>query len=112
MDLSQRELQLQLLLESLTDQVENPSQRLQKVYFQPTSNVGLVYPCITYERSRATTKFAGNLPYIRVKRYTVTVIDPDVDSIIPDLVGKLPMCTHSTFFVADQLNHDVFDLFF
>ena len=82
-----------------------------RVYFQPESNTGLVYPCIVYERARARTEFAGNRPYRYTKRYTVTVIDPDVDSPIPDLVAALPQCTHDRFFVADQLNHDVFDVY-
>jgi hypothetical protein len=42
----------------------------------------------------------------------VTVIDQNPDSPIPDRVAKLPLCSMSTFFVADKLNHDVFDIFF
>jgi hypothetical protein len=57
------------------------------------------------------TKFAGNLPYRVSARYTVTVIDQDPDSEIPMKVAQLPMCTHSAFFVAEQLNHNVFDIF-
>lgn len=82
------------------------------VYFQPPSNVQMEYPCIVYERARSDTEFAGNAPYLITKRYTVTVIDRNPDSAIPDAVAQLPMCTHSTFFVADNLNHDVFDLYF
>ena len=83
-----------------------------KVYFQPPSNVTMTYPCLVYERSKAETRFADNNPYRYTKRYTVTVIDRDPDSEIPDRVAKLPMCTHSTFFVADNLNHDIFDIYF
>jgi hypothetical protein len=70
------------------------------------------YPCIVYERAKADTTFAGNATYLFNKRYTVTVIDTNPDSGIVDAVAKLPMCTHSTFFVADNLNHDVFDIYF
>ena len=83
-----------------------------KVYYQPPSNVTMTYPCLVYERSKAETRFADNNPYRYTKRYTVTVIDRDPDSEIPDRVATLPMCTHSTFFVADNLNHDVFDIYF
>lgn len=83
-----------------------------KVYFQPPSDVTMVYPCIVYERARGNTRFAGNLPYLFQQRYTVTVIDRDPDSEIPSAVAKLPMTTHSAFFVADNLNHDVFDINF
>lgn len=82
------------------------------VYFQPPSNVTMAYPCIRYERSRADVQFAGDSPYLHTKRYTLTVIDRNPDSEIPDKVAQLPMCRHSTFFVADNLNHDVFDIFF
>ena len=83
-----------------------------KVYFQPPSNVTVTYPCLVYERSKAETRFADNNPYHYTKRYTVTVIDRNPVSEIPDRVATLPMCTHSTFFVADNLNHDVFDIYF
>jgi len=70
------------------------------------------YPCIVYQRDLARTEFAGNLPYSYTKRYQLTVIDPDPDSTIPDKVAKLPMCTLNRFFIADNLNHDVFEIYF
>ena len=82
------------------------------VYFQPPATVKMTYPCIVYHRNDADTKFAGNIPYRYTKRYQVTVIDRDPDSIIPDKVAALPMCLFNRFFTADDLNHDVFNLFF
>lgn len=82
-----------------------------EVYFQPKSNVGMVYPCIVYEAARWDSRFAGNKPYRITERYTVTVIDRDPDSLIPKMVAGLPMTTHSAFFVADTLNHHVFDTY-
>lgn len=70
------------------------------------------YPCIVYARDYALTRFAGNLPYTRTKRYQVTVIDRDPDSDIPDRVASLPMCTFNRFFTSENLNHDVFNLYF
>ena len=83
-----------------------------KVYFQPTSNVSLEYPCIVYQRDSADTSFADNVPYRYTKRYQVTVIEKDVDSPIPDAVAALPLCTFSRNFVTDNLIHDVFTLYF
>lgn len=82
------------------------------VYFQPPENLKLQYPCIIYQRDYAQTDFANNGPYKNTKRYQVTVIDQNPDSEIPGKVGLLPMCTYQRFFVADNLNHDVFNLFF
>ena len=82
------------------------------VYFQPPSNVKMQYPCIIYHRDYADTEFAGNAPYRLTKRYMVTVVDRDPDSAIPDTVAMLPMCTFNRFYTADNLNHDVYNLFF
>lgn len=82
------------------------------VYFQPPSNVQMEYPCIVYKRDTARTMFAGNYPYRHTKRYLVTVIDRNPDSLIPDEVAKLPMCIFDRHFSANNLNHDVFSLFF
>jgi hypothetical protein len=42
----------------------------------------------------------------------VTVIDQDPDSEIPDKVAQLPMTTFDRWFAANNLNHDVFDVYF
>lgn len=97
-------LQLQSLLEKILESRE--------VYFQPPANVQMKYPCIVYKRDVAVAKFADNNPYRYTKRYMVTIIDRNPDSIIPDKVATLPMCIHNRFFTADNLNHDVFILYF
>jgi hypothetical protein len=95
-------LELQTLLESIAEHV----------YFQPPTNIHLQYPCIVYERDNAESVFANNENYRYVKRYMVTVIDRNPDSDLPDNVAVLPMCTFQRHFTADDLNHDVFNLFF
>lgn len=82
------------------------------VYFQPPINVKLEYPCIIYKRDFAETKFANDKPYGRDLRYAITVIDPDPDSDIPGKVASMPMSSFNRFFTADNLNHDVFNVFF
>jgi hypothetical protein len=83
-----------------------------RVYFQPPENLQLVFPCIVYARDWATTRFAENLPYRIEKRYVVTVVDPEADSTIIEQVAALPMCVFDRHFTADNLNHDVYKLFF
>jgi len=95
-------LQLHQLLETFADHV----------YFQPPTNTKLVYPCIVYHRDFAHTKFADDMPYDYVKRYMITVIDRDPDSNIPDKVAAMPMSLFNRFFTADNLNHDVFSVYF
>jgi hypothetical protein len=82
------------------------------VYFQPPPSLQMVYPCIVYKRDQADTDFADNSPYRSKKRYMVTVIDRDPDSAIPDGIAALPMCRFNRHYTADNLNHDVFNLFF
>jgi hypothetical protein len=82
------------------------------VYFQPPTNVTLKYPCIVYKRDFADTKFADDGPYSYVKRYMITVIDRDPDSEIPSKVALMPLCLFNRFYTADNLNHDVYNVYF
>lgn len=82
------------------------------VYFQPPNNVHLQYPCIIYQRNLGDTKFADDKPYSRKLRYMITIIDRDPDSEIPDKVAAMPMSVFNTFFTVDDLNHDVYNVYF
>ncbi len=97
-------LELQSLLVDILDS--------DSVYFQPPENTKITYPCIIYNREDILATWADNKPHTLSKGYLVTVIDRDPDSEIPDKIATLPMCIHDRFFVADNLNHTVFKLFF
>lgn len=97
-------LELQALLEELVGS--------RNVYFQPPPGFEMAYPCIVYTRSRILTRFANNFPYFLRDRYTLTVIDRDPDSVIVGKVARLPMCSYDRPYVADQLNHTVFTIYF
>lgn len=98
-------LQLQALLQSLLPDGK-------RAYFQPPNGTAMSYPCIVYEWDRLDTKYANNKPYSQDRRYTVTVIDRDPDSDIPDKVAALPKSSWNRRFVSNSLNHTVFSLFF
>lgn len=97
-------LKLQKLLEDILGS--------RNVYFQPPPTVQLKYPCIIYKRDNVKTQHGDNQPYLKYKRYMVTIIDRNPDSTIPEKVSSLPMCLFSRHFVADNLNHDVYNLYF
>jgi len=82
------------------------------VYFQPPPTVKMQYPCIIYKRDNINTGFADNKPYKHKKRYQVIVVDTNPDSDIHERVAALPMCSYDRFYTADNLNHDVYTLFF
>lgn len=82
------------------------------VYFQPPNGLKLTYPCIIYARDTMDTRHANNKLYMYTNQYSVTVIDRNPDSLIPNTVLMLPLCSHNRFFTSDDLNHDVFTLYF
>lgn len=93
---------LQTLLETVCD----------NVYFQPTSNVQMNYPAIKYERDRLDVQHADNAAYRSTKHYSLTLISRNPDDAIFEALVALPMCAHERFYVADNLNHDVFSIYF
>lgn len=100
-----RRQQLQTLLETLMGDQG-------KVYFQPPNNFKMVYPCIVYTRFQERTLFAGNSPYLNRRRYAVTVIDRDPDGDLTEKVALLPLCEFQRHFATDNLNHDIYNLYF
>ena len=56
--------------------------------------------------------FADNQPYALHDRYQVTAIYRNPDSEIPSKIAQLPMCSHERHYTKDNLNHDVFNLYF
>jgi hypothetical protein len=105
-------LSLQTLLATLMENPIEGQPPLGKVFFQPKMNTKMSYPCIVYARDQAKNKFANNSPYAHTKRYQVTIIDEDPDSVIPDRVAALPMSTFQRHFATDNLNHDIYSLYF
>lgn len=95
---------LQTLLENLLGS--------RNVYFQPPASVTLKYPAIVYSRNDILNSHANNGVYKQTTAYSVTVIDKNPDSEYVKKVSMLPMCTFDRHFAADNLNHDVFTLYF
>ena len=82
------------------------------VYFQPPDTIQMKYPCIVYERFMVNTKFANDLPYKLTNRWSVTVIDKNPDSSIPSMIARLPTCVFNRHYTVDNLNHDVYNLYY
>jgi hypothetical protein len=83
-----------------------------RVYHQEPGSDKLEYPCVMYKRDEADTQYADNIPLRTAVGYQVTVIDQNPDSLIRDKVALLPMCRFTRHFRTDNLNHDVYTLFF
>ena len=82
------------------------------VYFQPTESVKMNYPAIVYKRKNIDSVFADNNVYARFNAYEVVVIDSDPDSVKVTKISELPRCRFERHYTADNLNHDVFTVYY
>lgn len=82
------------------------------VYYQPPESIKMRYPAIVYKRSGIDNAFADNDVYMQSRSYEVIVIDEDPDSEIVDKVSRLQTCRFNRHYAADNLNHDVFTLYY
>jgi len=82
------------------------------VYFQPPASKSMSYPCIVYNREKIEAKYANNSIYNFKVRYSLTLIDPNPDSIINEKILKLPLCSFDRHYASDNLNHDVYNIYY
>ncbi len=99
-----RRLELQTILEKILGS--------ENVYFQPPENFKMKYDCIRFSRSKIEPDFADNIPYQLHDCYKVIAIYKDPDSELPHRLATLPMCSHDRYYTANNLNHDVFTLYY
>lgn len=82
------------------------------VYFQPPETIKMNYPAIVYARDSIDNDFANDGVYRQTRSYTITVIDPDPDSEIVDKISMMKSCRHDRHYKSDNLNHDVFIIYY
>lgn len=100
-----RRLKLQAELEELLGS--------RNVYYQPPESKKLVYDCIVYNRSNIESTKADNRNYLNNDRYDVTFMSRNPDNeIVYTILNHFQYCTHSRRFVADNIYHDVFTLYY
>lgn len=113
-------LGLQNILENIF-QIFREADGYQHVYYQPGANVTLHYPCVVYMRDGDSPLYADNGRYGTSWSYKLTVIDADPISscidvektkTIIDAISELPKCSYVRHFVNDNLNHDVFKIYY
>ena len=97
-------LELQTLLEDLLGS--------RQVYHQPPASVKMQYPAIVYYRKDIDSRKADDISYMQTPVYELTVIDKNPDSEIPIQISQLPMCSYDRHYTSDNLNHDVFTIYF
>lgn len=82
------------------------------VYFQPPETIKMKYPAIVYSLDNIQNVHADDGVYLSHRRYSVTLIDRNPDSIIIERLSALPLCQFNRHYTSDNLNHFVFTLYF
>lgn len=82
------------------------------VYYQPPNGLMMRYPAIVYKREEIKTDFADGGVYRKDIGYMVTVIDKNPDSEIVKRMSELRFCRFVRHYTADNLNHDVFIIYY
>lgn len=83
------------------------------VYFQPPASVYLSYPCVIYNIGNGDIKRADNSVYMHTNSYEIMFIykSPNTE-ILEQMLGSFTMCNVSRVYVADNLNHYVFNVYY
>lgn len=81
-------------------------------YFDPPASVNMKYPAIRYSRSNIRNNHANDSVYKQIHAYEIVVIYDDPNCDIVEKVSMLPMCSFNRHYKADNLNHDVFTLYY
>ena len=82
------------------------------VYYQPPENLKMEYPAIRYSKNDIEDIYASNIKYISRDVYDLIVIDKKPDNPIIDKMFELPYVRFDRHYVADNLNHDVFTIYY
>lgn len=83
-----------------------------RVYFQPPGSVKMEYDAFRYTRSKIQKNGADNTAYLKTTRYELTHIYRDPDNELVNDILELPMSSHDNHYVADNLYHDVYTIYY
>jgi hypothetical protein len=82
------------------------------VYFQPPASKRMSFPAIVYDIADRKNLHANDTVYKQDVAYEVTVIDENPDSEFAKKVSMMPKCRWNRAFKSDNLNHEVYTLYY
>lgn len=82
----------------------------ERVYYQPPETIKMVYPCIIYDLERDDLLHADDAAYHRRKVYSVTIVDKNPDSELPDQLSDMFNAGMERHYTADNLHHFVYTI--
>lgn len=101
------------LHEEFSDVLESQLEEDKRVYFNSPESKIMIYPCIRYSKAEPDLKRANDTIYKNTNKYEGVVIDPDPDTEIPTkLLNRFRMCSLGRSYVADNLVHTPFTLYY
>lgn len=83
-----------------------------QVYYQPPESIKMEYPAIVYSKSDIESRFANNAAYSFSYRYEIIVVDKTPDNPVIEKLLQLPYCSFDRHYKSNNLNHDVFTLYY
>ena len=83
------------------------------VYFQPPESEKIEYDAIIYNLTDITSRHANNKNYTNNKRYEVKLITRKADNDkINSILDHFPYAIYNRFYVADNLYHHDFYIYY
>lgn len=82
------------------------------VYFQPPESFKLKYPCVIYNLASTFPRFANNELYFDKDQYRLEIIDRNPDSALFQKMKRFRYARFERPFVANNLHHWVFNIYF
>lgn len=82
------------------------------VYYNPPESVKMEYPAIRYSKKKMDIRYANNAIYSKMNCYEIIVISRRPDDPVIDKLMGLPYCSFDRPYIANNLNHDVFTLYY
>lgn len=97
-------LELQSMLENLLGS--------RNVYFQPPESLSIRYPCIVYSLSKVDNLHGNNDIYKQDISYELIYVDSNPESNVFKKLCNIPMCKFKRFYISENLNHYVFEIYY
>ena len=82
------------------------------VYFQPPESLKINYPCIIYSTNSVDNIHGNNDVYKQDISYELVYVDSNPDNVIFKKLCNMEKCRFKRFYVSDNLNHFVFEIYY
>lgn len=106
-------MERRLLLDNELREILQDTLGYVNLYYQPPASVSMKFDCIRYEEATYNVRYADDQAHILHTEYQVIVITRDPDSELPRKIQEhFPLCSPGRKYVADDLYHFPFTLYY